>query len=253
MARPTRLARCHAKAKPPKNPPTRPTHWFFARTDKRLRYQDARPIKLGTTHSVTGTVRLCSNGLHASKKLSDALAHAPGPVVYRVALSGDRVNDTSLIPPRKTAARHRTYLSGGVDITPFLMDYLRTLLWDAYRQNPKLWPRMPKQVLRYLETANPGTVRRWSKIVHSLSGDRMRSIRSGAHTTGWYFPAAIHSLTESGRYAQPLVRRTRTVLSRLHVALPKGSPSEAERDAHMTKALVTWLAAQAPARKRRAR
>ena len=51
--------------------------WHFATAERRLRYGDARPIVLGESHEVTGPVKLCLRGLHASERIIDALKYAP--------------------------------------------------------------------------------------------------------------------------------------------------------------------------------
>ena len=63
--------------------------WHFARSDMKLGYRDGRLIVPGETIRIEGSPQLCSHGLHASRRILDALDHAPGPVVCRVRLSGE--------------------------------------------------------------------------------------------------------------------------------------------------------------------
>jgi len=63
--------------------------FYFNTEERKLRYGDNRRISVGTTHSVECTPKCCSQGLHASKRLFDALMYAPGSILYLVAVSGD--------------------------------------------------------------------------------------------------------------------------------------------------------------------
>jgi len=80
--------------------------FYFAPNDKKLRYGDNRQIRVGRTHKVSGTPKLCKHGLHASVRLIDALGYAPGHHLYMVKLDGemDVGND-------KVAAQERTYIA----------------------------------------------------------------------------------------------------------------------------------------------
>lgn len=93
--------------------------FYFARTDRKLRYGDNRKIVVGETHTVDCTPEVCSKGLHASVNLFDALKYAPGPILYLVELDGD-VD----IGCDKVAATKRTYLAE-FDATEVLREYAR--------------------------------------------------------------------------------------------------------------------------------
>lgn len=118
--------------------------WYFSPADKRLRYDDNREIAVGVTHEVTGEIALCKRGLHASVHPLDALQYAPGPIIWRVELSG-----TVLTGDDKMCATHRTYVAGGVDVTDTLRLFARQCALDVAH----LWD-MPTIVRRYLETGD---------------------------------------------------------------------------------------------------
>ena len=80
--------------------------FYFAKDNKKLRYHDNRKIRVGSTHTVEGKLSLCSNGLHASKRLIDALSYAPGSQLYLVELSGDILEGHD-----KLCASYRKYLA----------------------------------------------------------------------------------------------------------------------------------------------
>jgi hypothetical protein len=118
--------------------------WYFSDESRTLRHGDGRKIELGCSHEVEGNPVLCEHGLHASVKLLDALRYAPGPVVYRVELSGEIA-----IGDDKIVAQKRTYLAGGIDVSDVLMAFARKQALSVAH----LWD-MPDVVKEYLETGN---------------------------------------------------------------------------------------------------
>jgi hypothetical protein len=79
--------------------------WHFLPEDRRLAHGDGREVKVGETLVVEGPPILCERGLHASKRALDALENAPGPIVCRVRLGGEIVEDKT-----KACATERTVL-----------------------------------------------------------------------------------------------------------------------------------------------
>jgi hypothetical protein len=63
--------------------------WHFLPEDKRLGYGDGRLVEVGATLECEGEPALCSNGMHGSARLIDALKYANGPIVCRVEIAGD--------------------------------------------------------------------------------------------------------------------------------------------------------------------
>ena len=68
--------------------------WHFVANDRKLGYGDGRLVEVGKTYTVPDTreLELCEYGLHASKRLIDALNYAPGEVICRVELAAPIVN-----------------------------------------------------------------------------------------------------------------------------------------------------------------
>ena len=117
-------------------------YWYFAPKDRRLRYGDGRLIEVGETHTVEPPLELCAHGLHASRRVIDALQYTPGPIACRVRLSGE------IIPADdKSCATERTYLSV-VDAEDTLRAFARRCSLDVI----DLWDA-PDVVREYLETA----------------------------------------------------------------------------------------------------
>jgi len=118
--------------------------WWFS-AGKTLPHGDGRRIVLGRKHEVKGDILPCKNGLHASRRAIDALGYAPGPIVWKVQLSGTIVaHDTD-----KCAASERTYIAGGVDVSDTLRKFARLCALDVIN----LWAA-PEIVVRYLKTGD---------------------------------------------------------------------------------------------------
>jgi hypothetical protein len=114
--------------------------WHFV--DDRLR--DGRPIPAdGVELRHDGLVMMCQSGLHASRKLADALQYAPGNTLCRVEMRDVVAEDGD-----KLVARSRTIL-WRIDAEPVLWQFARDCalevlhLWDA-----------PDVVVEYLLTGD---------------------------------------------------------------------------------------------------
>jgi hypothetical protein len=93
--------------------------WYFATEERKLGYDDNRPIVVGETHTVDRKPVLCEQGLHASERIIDALNYAQGPILYRVELSGQIVRGDD-----KLVATSRKYL-WKLDATEILREFAR--------------------------------------------------------------------------------------------------------------------------------
>ena len=100
--------------------------WHFLPEDGCLRWGAREKVKLGKVYSLptSETPELCERGMHGSIRPLDALQYAPGPIVCRVRLWGDVVQDGD-----KLVARHREVIA--------MADATRTLhefaIWCAER------------------------------------------------------------------------------------------------------------------------
>ncbi len=65
-------------------------HWV---ADTRL-LRDGQPLVVGKTYHFDGEPVMCQCGLHASKRILDALKYALGAIVCRVRLGGNVLHDT---------------------------------------------------------------------------------------------------------------------------------------------------------------
>lgn len=121
--------------------------WHFAAVNgagkPALRHGDKRKIVTGETLSVPdGTeIKLCLSGMHASASVTDALRHAPGPILCRVEVWGD-----VQIESGKFCGRHRRVL-WMIDATETLRAFARRCALDVIN----LWDAR-EVVVRYLRT-----------------------------------------------------------------------------------------------------
>jgi hypothetical protein len=67
-----------------------------------MQFSPRTVVETGQTYTCEGKLIPCKNGLHASRRIIDALKYAPGPIICRVELSGEIIYDTD-----KAVARHR--------------------------------------------------------------------------------------------------------------------------------------------------
>jgi hypothetical protein len=117
--------------------------WWFSEGYK-LPHEDNRIIKIGKTHKIKGKIIPCTNGLHASERIIDALGYAPGPIIWKVELSGTVIKEGD-----KICASSRKYIAGGVDCSEVLRKFTRLCAleivanWDA-----------PQVVIDYLKTGD---------------------------------------------------------------------------------------------------
>ena len=117
--------------------------WYFSPQDCRLAHGDGRLIKAGITHSVSGELELCKNGLHFSVNPLDALDYAPSPIVWRVNVFSDIIKSYD-----KGCARERGYL-WGYDATKVLRHFARLCALDVVH----LW-NAPDVAIRFLRTGD---------------------------------------------------------------------------------------------------
>ena len=99
--------------------------WHFLAGDKRLGYGDGRLVEVGQTLECEGKPALCSNGMHGSVRLVDALRYASGPIVCRVEIAGDIVESDD-----KLCGRRRTVL-WMLDATRLLHEFACACAEDA--------------------------------------------------------------------------------------------------------------------------
>jgi len=208
--------------------------WYFSNGDRRLRNGDGREIRLGETHEVSGEIEMCSHGLHASKKLMDALYYAPGTIVYRVELSGEIKKGED-----KLVAQKRTYLSGGIDVSETLRKFARMCALDVVG----IW-EAPEVVIRYLKTGDK-----------SMLDTALAAARAAARDDAWaaaldtaYATARAAALDTAPAAALAAARATARAAARATaLAAAKSAAKYAARDAAYT---ASWDEARRKQNKR---
>ena len=114
--------------------------WHFAGDTLR----DGRPIPPdGETLRHDGDLLLCESGLHASKRLIDALQFAPGNTLCRVKCGGEMLHEDNKLVCAERAIVWR------IDADAVLQVFARKCALDVAH----LW-EMPPIVRRYLETGD---------------------------------------------------------------------------------------------------
>jgi len=139
--------------------------WWLVPADYRLTYGDGREAKVGEIHSVAGPIKACSNGLHASEDLCEALELCPSSStqLFLVKLHGELDGDTwreSRRSYQKIAARHRTYL-GHVTVnqavSAIILGVLKQGIADhnarILRYGKNIYKRMPKAIVQFSKDA----------------------------------------------------------------------------------------------------
>ncbi len=137
--------------------------WWFSK-DYNLPHGDNRIIQLGATHEIKKQLAICKTGLHASRKIIDALSYAPGPIIWKVELSGEIIEEDD-----KLCASHRAYLSGGLDCTEVMRKFSRLCALDVIEN----W-QAPPVVIEYLKTG-----------AESLRSAAWEAARSAAWDAAW--------------------------------------------------------------------
>ena len=80
--------------------------WHFLPADRMTRFEPRVKVRKGSVLRENRPLVMCEIGLHASLRAIDALMYAPGPVVCRVELRGERLDasDKSCASERKVTA-----------------------------------------------------------------------------------------------------------------------------------------------------
>jgi len=97
--------------------------WHFLKENGRCGNGRLGIIEVGRTYKVKEELDICRKGLHASARLIDAFAYAPGPVLCRVELGGEIIKDKNTHFPDKMVASERTVI--------WMQDITKTL-WQFF-------------------------------------------------------------------------------------------------------------------------
>jgi len=136
-------------------------------------------VRVGETLRVDGELKMCRRGLHASRRVIDALNYAPGPVLCRVDVRGVAAQDND-----KLVAGERTVI-WGYDASDVLLDFARRCALDVVHY----WDA-PDVVLRYLRAGDESIrVAAWS-AANDATRDAVRvadsdATRSAASNAAW--------------------------------------------------------------------
>jgi len=102
--------------------------YHFLKSDRRLQFEPYTPVVVGETLVYPGEPELCMTGLHASKRIIDALKYAPGPILCIVELGGEIIHGKD-----KAVAQERT-VSWMQDISPTLHEFACQVAEEALKK-----------------------------------------------------------------------------------------------------------------------
>ena len=139
-------------------------YYHFLRADGCLNYPPHTKVEVGQTLRCDGPLELCVNGMHASKRVIDALEYAPGEILCEVELGGGLLEGED-----KVCARSRTVLSIR-DITPILHEFACRIAEQALKDHNVTDERSWNAI---------ATKRRW------LIGDATDAELGAARETAW--------------------------------------------------------------------
>ena len=142
--------------------------WHFLQSDYRLGHGDNRKVKAGSRVTVSGTPELCNHGLHGCRKVLDALGHATGPIVCRVIISGQIIEDCN-----KLVGAER-YVEWTLDATWYLHEFACWCAESALKEtgvsDPRPWAAIAAK-------------RQWMN--GDLIDDELAAARAAARDAAW--------------------------------------------------------------------
>lgn len=186
-------------------------------------------VEAGRTYRADGPLKMCANGMHASRWAIDALAHAPGPIVCAVELRGEILHDSD-----KSVARERRVL-WLADAARVLREFALIVATDALCEqqargrfvDPRLmaalecWDKWlageateatDEELRRAAEAANAWIASAWAR--RAASGAAAYAAAAATAAVSWNFNAVAAATTAaawarraaSGAWARRAVR-----------------------------------------------
>jgi hypothetical protein len=163
--------------------------WHFLSEDKRLGFDDGRLVEVGVPLECEGILELCSNGMHGSVRLIDALCYADGPIVCRVEIEGHVIEGDDKLCGRR-----------------------RTVLWwlDATRILHEFACECAEGALALIDNPDPRSVaavaakRRW--LNGEIADEELAAAWSAARSAAW--DAAATAAADGARAAAWAAVRT---------------------------------------------
>ena len=149
--------------------------WHFLQVDCCLQFGNRDRVEVGKWISVEGDLRMCRWGLHASKRITDALRYAPGARICRVELRGDLQHQDD-----KSVGRERK-VEWWVDGEGLLRDFARRCALDVIH----LWDA-PEVVVRYLKTGDESLKdASWAAAKDAAKGAAKAAAKGAAKDASW--------------------------------------------------------------------
>jgi hypothetical protein len=142
--------------------------WHFLKEDGLTQYEPRHKVVPGEWLAVHPPLRICRKGLHASSRLIDALQYAPGPLLCRVELCGELIEQSD-----KLCAQQRRVIA--------MADATNILHEKACLAAESVLANITSQVHRATAQAAIDTKRAW--LAGKATNTQLASARSAACLT----------------------------------------------------------------------
>jgi hypothetical protein len=146
--------------------------WHFLQSNKQLRWGTKEVCKVGKIYTAEGELKLCKNGMHGSRKITDALQYAPGNICCQVEIWDEVVEDKD-----KLVGRNRKILEM-INAEKILRKFACLCALDVIDK----WDA-PEVAIKYLKTGN-----------EKLRDAAWHAARDAAWAAAWH--AAWHAAWE---------------------------------------------------------
>ena len=154
--------------------------WHFLSADRMTRFEPRVKVRKGSLLHETRRLVMCNVGLHASLRAIDALKYAPGPIVCRVELRGERIDDEE-----KSCASERKVIAIA-DATMTLHEFACWCAETALRRERKAGREPDKRSWNAVRVK-----RRWLR--GDATDDELESARATAWVAAWASVAAARA------------------------------------------------------------
>ena len=214
--------------------------FHFLAQDEKLQFGDGRRPKVGVPLSAEGELKMCNNGMHASRDLMVALDHAPGPILCRVELSGERlVSDDG-----KLCARTRTVLAKAdvsATLHQFALKVARRALRKAKVKDPRCWNALAVKEKWLKGEATDEELRKAQEgaraVLETTSAVALATAWGAARETAW---AAHEAASAASRASEPAWWAAARGTARTALAAASAASADAR-----AAAWATWAAQEA--------
>ena len=192
--------------------------WHWLREDRHTRFEPRQLVKPDSILTVESPLKMCYHGLHASKLAIDSLKYAPGPIVCRVKLFGEIIEDHD-----KVCATGRTclWMANASEVLHEFACWCAERLLNAWNiKDPHCWMAIE-------------TKRRWlrgeaaNEELDAVYGTVNAMAENVANSTTTYLACSI-SRAAANNFAWPAASRAAEILLNRHEKIARNDYLERE-------------------------